>query len=398
MMQKIPQTVQKVVSLLSDRGFDTVLVGGAVRDLIRGVEPGDFDVATSATPEEVMAVFGHTIPTGIKHGTVTVVVGASTVEVTTFRTDGAYADGRRPEGVAFVRDLKEDLSRRDFTINAMALRLGAEVELVDHFGGRHDLMNGVLRTVGSADERFGEDGLRAVRAARFAAVMDLKAADGLEEAMQRAAPVTAKVAVERFSQELIKMLGKAAKPSVGLHMLDRTGLLDLFMDKVGRQDFTAVDRAKSVEARLAVMMFGARYVAVERLLRDLKLSNEMVATVTKLVEAARNLGSVIPMTEAWVRENVRHAGGLPKLHLFLDVIGALQGHDLVVASITETVGRGFVGSPKELAINGRDIAATGKVGQQIGMAQRELMLLVDADPSKNTREALLEFIQMPELA
>lgn len=397
---RVPLTVQTVIALLSDRGFDAVLVGGAVRDLIRGVEPGDFDVATSATPDEVIQVFGsdRVIPTGIKHGTVTVKVGTDTVEVTTFRTDGAYADGRRPDGVSFVRDLKEDLSRRDFTINAMALRLEPQAELVDPFGGRLDLMDGVLRTVGSADDRFNEDGLRAVRAARFAAVMELKAADGLEDAMKRAAPVTAKVAVERFTQELIKMLTKARKPSVGLAMLQRTALLDLFMPGVVTEDFFIhlVDRAESVEARLAGMLNSHKLEEVEAVLLGLKMSTEMVTTVTRLVTALRQLLLLSPLDnldvgERIVRRTIRQAGGLEKIKLIHDALQAKDASDIGLW-VSEVLARGFVPSTKELAVNGHDIMKMGISGQQIGLVQRAMMDYVDSFPAKNTREDLTKLI------
>jgi tRNA nucleotidyltransferase (CCA-adding enzyme) len=165
----IPRPVLDVIARLHELGHAVYLVGGCVRDLVRVVPPKDFDVATSALPEEVQRAFRKVIPTGIQHGTVTVVQGGTHVEVTTFRSEGDYLDGRRPSSVAFERDIVKDLSRRDFTINAMAYN-PLDRELVDPFGGQADLQAQLIRCVGSARERFSEDGLRPLRAVRFSAV------------------------------------------------------------------------------------------------------------------------------------------------------------------------------------------------------------------------------------
>ncbi|HZI03258.1 MAG TPA: [cytidine(C)-cytidine(C)-adenosine (A)]-adding enzyme, partial [Archangium sp.] len=168
---EVPRPVLDVIARLHELGHAVFLVGGCVRDTLRGVHPKDFDVATSALPEEVQRAFRKVIPTGIQHGTVTVVQGGTHVEVTTFRSEGDYHDGRRPSAVTFERDIVKDLSRRDFTINAMAWNPLTH-ELADPFGGQEDLKARVVRCVGSAIERFSEDGLRPMRAVRFAAVLD----------------------------------------------------------------------------------------------------------------------------------------------------------------------------------------------------------------------------------
>ena len=166
----IPEPVTRVLARLAELGYSAYLVGGGVRDLLRGVAPKDFDVATSARPEQVQAAFKKVIPTGIQHGTVTVVVSGVPIEVTTYRTEGAYLDGRRPAEVSFHTDIVEDLSRRDFTINAMAFD-PVKAELIDPFGGQRDLAAGVVRCVGEALARFTEDGLRPLRAVRLCAVL-----------------------------------------------------------------------------------------------------------------------------------------------------------------------------------------------------------------------------------
>jgi tRNA nucleotidyltransferase (CCA-adding enzyme) len=223
----VPATVRAVCEGLQAAGHEAYAVGGAVRDAMLGRDPGDWDVATSATPAQVMALFEKTIPTGIQHGTVTVLVGKGRarlpVEVTTFRGEGAYSDGRHPDSVTFGVPLREDLARRDFVINAMAYDPVAR-KLADPFGGRHDLEARRVRAVGEAAQRFAEDGLRVMRAVRFAAVLEFELEAATEAAIAGALPVLARVSRERVRDELLGMLA-APRPSVGLVIARRTGIL-----------------------------------------------------------------------------------------------------------------------------------------------------------------------------
>jgi tRNA nucleotidyltransferase (CCA-adding enzyme) len=228
--EAIPSHIIGVCRKLRDAGFEAWLVGGAVRDLIRGRDAHDFDVATSAQPSEVTAAFGrrHVIPTGEKHGTVTVLVNRPSgdrehVEVTTFRGEGAYSDGRRPDSVEFVRSLVEDLKRRDFTMNAIAYDPTTD-KIEDPFGGRVDLDNHLIRAVGDPRERFREDGLRAMRAVRFAAQLEFALDAPTEAAIAETLDVFRKVSAERIRDELVKILS-SKKPSIGLELMRKTGLL-----------------------------------------------------------------------------------------------------------------------------------------------------------------------------
>lgn len=388
--EQVPAYVRDVVQVLVQAGYEAVVVGGSVRDLLLGKEPSDWDVTTSALPETVQELFPYTIPTGVEHGTVTVVHSSgATVEVTTFRTEAVYADGRRPEEVKFVTDLKLDLGRRDFTVNAIALRLDP-LELVDPFGGQQDLMDGVLRTVGQADDRFSEDGLRAVRAARFTATLGLTPVAGMEDAMLRAAPVTAKVAVERFSQELLKMLIKAPKPSVGLGMLQRSGAMKSFMPLLTEEGFASsfhdyVDLASGLEPRLAILLFGTVHECVEPTLRGLKLSSDLITEVASLVSAAHTFlffGDGI--SDAQIRQAVRSVG-LDNLSKLLSTL-VVTGSD--VERVKAAVADGFVASTKNLALDGTQLLNLGLKGPAIGKAQRSLLGFVDVSPSMNNVEAL----------
>lgn len=196
-----------ILRRLRAAGYDAYLVGGCVRDSLLGREPHDWDVATSATPEEMKRVFAGSAvyDTGVKHGTLTVVAGdGQPYEVTTFRTEGRYSDGRRPDSVAFVRDLREDVSRRDFTVNAMAY--SEETGLVDYFGGSEDLGRRLIRCVGNADERFNEDALRILRALRFASAYGFSIEAETAAAIHRNARLLDRIAQERIREELCRLL------------------------------------------------------------------------------------------------------------------------------------------------------------------------------------------------
>lgn len=227
-----PAPVLSVLRRLGAAGHRSWLVGGAVRDLLlhRPREAQDFDVATPATPEQVTALFHRVIPTGIDHGTVTVVVNRAQVEVTTFRGEGEYVDGRRPESVVFHGDLTEDLARRDFTINALAFDPLAH-ELRDPFDGREDLRRGVLRAVGDARERFAEDGLRPMRAVRFAAQLGFDLHPRTRSAIPGALDVVRKVSTERIADELTRLV-VAPHAERGLALMRRTGLLRVVLPAV----------------------------------------------------------------------------------------------------------------------------------------------------------------------
>ncbi|MDR2610444.1 MAG: HD domain-containing protein [Clostridiales Family XIII bacterium] len=205
-MEKYDPRALEVIEKLNNAGYEAYLVGGCVRDSLRGNVPKDWDVTTSALPGEVAAVFAdrHVIETGLRHGTVTVVLDRLPVEVTTFRVDGDYADNRRPGSVAFVKNLREDLARRDFTFNALAWHPTAG--LIDIFGGAEDLKNGIVRAVGEPDKRLHEDGLRIVRALRFASAFAFKIEPGLSGSLRVNKNLLTNIAAERIGSELTKIL------------------------------------------------------------------------------------------------------------------------------------------------------------------------------------------------
>ena len=201
---KLPAGVIMIIDVLETNGYEAYAVGGCVRDSILGRTPDDWDITTSADPWQVKALFPRTVDTGLKHGTVTVLTGGNGYEVTTYRIDGEYEDGRHPKQVEFTSSLTEDLMRRDFTINAMAY--SPREGLIDRFGGMQDLQRHVIRCVGDPRKRFGEDALRILRAVRFAAQLGFAIAPETEEAIRELAPTLKKISAERIQTELVKLL------------------------------------------------------------------------------------------------------------------------------------------------------------------------------------------------
>ena len=220
--ENLPAGARECLATLRGAGWEAYPVGGCVRDLLLGREPGDVDLCTAAHPQAVMALFPRAVPTGIQHGTVTVPTGTGNIEITTFRRERGYADARHPDGVTFDAGLREDLSRRDFTVNAMAL--GPDGKVIDPFGGREDLARKVIRCVGEPDKRFSEDALRMLRGVRFCAQLGFEMEEGTAAAMQRNAHLVEKVSRERVRVEVEKTLLSPWPQLVG--EMVRAGLLD----------------------------------------------------------------------------------------------------------------------------------------------------------------------------
>ena len=227
----LPLEVKKIALYLQEKGHQAYVVGGGVRDSLLKRRVLDWDLCTSAPPQEVMVLFKRVIPTGLKHGTVTVLTSNQQgVEVTTLRKEGAYKDHRHPDQVVYTQDLKEDLARRDFTINAMAWDPKSKI-LYDHFEGQKNLKEKIIKTVGNAKDRFEEDGLRSLRAIRFAAELNFSLDQEIMEAIPKTLESTQKVAPERIKEELMKMLG-SPKPSIGLELLRKTKLMEWILPEL----------------------------------------------------------------------------------------------------------------------------------------------------------------------
>ncbi|WP_411169339.1 CCA tRNA nucleotidyltransferase [Clostridium sp. MB05] len=225
----IPNEVDFIIDTFYRNNFKAFMVGGCVRDSLLGISPKDYDITTSAKPDTTLSLFEKTIPTGLKHGTVTVIISNNQYEVTTFRTEGTYLDNRRPSSVEFVSDIKEDLSRRDFTINALAYN--KSIGLIDYFGGIDDINNKIIRCVGNPDERFKEDSLRMLRAIRFSCQLDFNIDEITYKAIINNNKLVSNISHERVRDELCKIL-ISNNSSKGLVLLKNTGLLEIILPEI----------------------------------------------------------------------------------------------------------------------------------------------------------------------
>ena len=302
---KLPDLLVEFGQIFTNAGFKAYLVGGAVRDMLMKVPPHDWDIATNATPQDVIKLFKFVVPTGIEHGTVTVHFKGTEIEVTTFRTEAGYSDGRHPDSINYAATIEEDLARRDFTMNAIAASL-EDGQLVDPYGGQEDIKKKLIRTVGLAHERFMEDGLRPVRALRFASKLGFSIekdtySEIFKEEIQKKA---LSISIERFRDEFEKIL-KSPLPSVGLKLLEETGLLALFIPEFSvcrgcvQSDyrafhkfdvldhlFYACDGAPSskLNVRLAALFHDIGKPAAKRLVRETVLDGEKKDGSTKEIE------------------------------------------------------------------------------------------------------------------
>ena len=434
---RIPQDVEKAVARLAQSGFEAYVVGGCVRDAIRGVDPQDWDVATSATPEEIQKIFKRSLYTN-RFGTVVVHSGDHEVEVTTYRVEAEYSDHRRPDHVAFTVSLHEDLSRRDFTMNAMAWRPsegGQPGELIDPFGGQKDLAAGILRAVGDPEERFREDALRMLRAIRFAVLLDMKIDDRTLLAIRRNAHLAATLSGERINQELVKMLG-AARPSVAFRMMSDVGLLEVLspeleecrktpQDKVAAQDvfehsLATLDATPpgDLVLRLAGLLHDIgkpdtfadghfhqhEFVGeakARQILRRWRFDKETIAEVTHLIRH-HMFWYETHWTGSAVRRFIRKVGleDIPSLFALrrADNIGSgarsprMYALEALWQRVQEEIAAANAFSLKDLAIDGNDIMRELGIpqGPKVGQILNALFERVLDEPDLNTREKLLE--------
>lgn len=392
----IPAGIRGVLERLQSAGHEAWLVGGGVRDLLRGQHPKDWDVATEALPEQVTKLFRRVVPTGIAHGTVTVLVPEGQVEVTTFRAESAYLDGRRPGAVVFHRDLEADLGRRDFTINALAFDpIGGRFR--DPFGGQEDLGRRRVRCVGVAAERFGEDGLRPLRAVRFATVLEFELEAETEAAIPGALGVFDKVALERRRDEFLKLLLSPAAIR-GLALLRRTGLMDRLLPELpatsdDTRDLRVGHVAPALELRLAALLVGVQ--ESESALDRLRLPGKVGETVRALLSHP-----LPPEASTWTDAELRRwlvrVG--PERWELARALAAATGAD-PGGALGERIAAIVAARPplaaKDLALNGAAIMKALGVGPSpaVGEATRFLLDAVLDRPELNTAETLEELLQ-----
>ncbi len=400
---QIPAHAQEILEKLNEHGYEAYIVGGCVRDMMLGREPGDWDITTSALPWQVKQVFSRTVDTGIQHGTVTVLMGKEGYEVTTYRIDGEYGDGRHPDSVSFTPSLVEDLKRRDFTINAMAYNRNQGI--VDVFGGEADLKQGIIRCVGNPMDRFQEDALRILRALRFSAQLGFEIEEETLKAVSVIAPNLVHVSKERIQVELTKLLLSSCPER--MELVYKTGISPYVSEafhKAGAQGvpWFPVSIPAVKHMRWAAFLRGASPEEAVKVLRDLKLDNDTIYRVKMLT--------------GWVK---RPAGGMDKAAirrtmsqmeppLFDDLLvlkKCLAEEESCRGDIPETgpelleleklAGEiradGDCISLKTLAVTGNDVIKAGvRPGKRVGEILSMLLDLVLERPERNDRQWLLE--------
>ena len=394
----LPRQAAQALERLERAGFEAYIVGGCVRDALMGRTPGDYDITTSARPEEVLACFGgeRTIPTGIRHGTVTVVLEGMPLEITTYRADGEYTDHRRPDSVAFSRELRDDLCRRDFTINAMAY--SPSCGLVDMYAGRADIARRVVRCVGDPARRFGEDALRMLRAVRFAATLDFAIdADTLRALDARTGDI-AYVARERVFAELNKAVCAAA-PQRAFRAGERLVTAALGLDSIAEYA-EALERMALAPAepalRWAALLGGLGSGGVRQALAGLRAPTAVIERAAAAVEnAGRDFApqraQVLRLLSALGREGLADALALRRARaLCLGDEAAARSADSVQSLADRLVAEGACCTLGQLAVSGNDMRALGFAGREIGAALGALLALVMDGELPNERAALLE--------
>ena len=435
MRMTLPENVKNIIEILEANGHEAYAVGGCVRDTLLLRVPGDWDVTTSAKPEEVKALFSHTIDTGIEHGTVTVMMNRVGYEVTTYRIDGEYEDARHPKEVTFTSNLVEDLKRRDFTINAMAYNESSG--MVDVFDGMGDLEKGIIRCVGDPMERFSEDALRMLRAVRFAAQLGFVIEENTKAAIRKLAPTIAKVSVERIAVELVKIL--TSDHPEELRTAYELGLTAVFMPEfdvameceqhnihhtytVGEHTIVAMQHVHPEKnIRLIMLLHDLAKPIVKttdeegqdhfrghtqggsdmarQILRRLKFDNATIDFVARMVKhhddrpekpnAIRRMFSEIGLENVPMMLEIKRADLLGQSTYQRESKMAIV--DNLESQYRECVAKQSCLQKKDLSVNGSDLIAMGmKQGKELGIVIDQLFEAVIENPEMNQREKLLE--------
>ena len=372
-MLKIPEKIKFVLRTLTQNGYEAYIVGGCVRDSLLEIIPSDYDVTTSAKPQEIIGLFDKTVPTGIKHGTVTVIIENEPIEVTTFRTEGEYKDSRHPQNVKFVTDLSEDLSRRDFTVNAMAYNETAG--LVDLFGGLGDLENKILRAVGDSDKRFSEDALRILRLFRFASQLEFTPEEKTLNSALKLQKGLKNISKERIFSEIVKTVN-GKNPKAILPLINSGGLE--FLGITETPEFTTLD---DPDLRLFVFLNTSCENPIE-VLKTLKAPNRQIDFANKLLK--------LQAIKINTKEDIKNALFLTDynaVNLFLQ----LQEDEDKLKLLAEIIKNNEPYLISHLAIDGEDLRKLGFEGKEIGEILERLRQTVVCDPQKNRKEILMTF-------
>ncbi len=397
MFRNIPKEVLDIISKIENNGYEAYIVGGCVRDCVMGVEPQDYDLCTNALPQKILEIFNddEIVDAGLKHGTVGVIKNHNVYEITTYRIDGEYSDGRHPDSVLFTSLLSEDLRRRDFTINAMAYN--PKTGLVDIYGGQDDIKNGVIRCVGNAKERFEEDALRILRAIRFASRFNFEIDSETAYEMHRQFPSIDNVSIERICTEFTKTIMCKSSSRFFYEFRD---IISHFIPEIANTDYeknlnVLKMSSDDIYVKLSLFFNGIKGDSVKKILKRLRCSNLIIDKVSTFV-------SCIDMELSDTKRDTKlllGRFGYEDLEKFLEIkLLAKDSLKDVINNIKmfakEIIDNNECYSIKTLAINGdilKEIGITN--GLEIGKTLKKLLDEVINEQLENDRDVLIKYIK-----
>lgn len=383
---QLPKNVDYILKELNSKGHEGYIVGGCVRDYLMGKEPHDYDITTSALPEEVKAIFSHTADTGIQHGTVTVIIDKAGYEITTYRIDGEYKDNRHPEEVVFTDKLSGDLSRRDFTINAIAYN--PHKGYVDLFNGRADIENKIIRGVGEPAKRFREDALRMMRAVRFSAQLDFSIEENTLNALKENASLIKNISIERIREEFFKLI--LSDHNERLDILLNSGMTEYFLPEILYKDieYEKINTlSRDIVIRLAYIFYGIEAGMVNKIMKRLKADNKSIDAVTAIVKYAD-----YEITDLYSVRKLKNLAG-ENVYSLIEVMGAVKNSSMNRELEMFKAVENDCCTLKELNLKGDDLIKEGIRGKAIGQALDKALDYVMKEPCNNLKEVLLKYIK-----
>ncbi|QOA29791.1 CCA tRNA nucleotidyltransferase [Staphylococcus aureus] len=388
------EQARPILEQIQDNGFEAYYVGGSVRDYVMGRNIHDIDITTSATPDEIKSIFSHTIPVGKEHGTINVVFNDENYEVTTFRAEEDYVDHRRPSGVTFVRDLYEDLQRRDFTMNAIAM--DTAYKLYDYFDGQQDINNRIIRTVGIAEERFQEDALRMIRCLRFQSQLSFDIAMETFEAMRTQMADIKFLSIERIVIELTKLM-RGINVEESFNHLKSLKAFN-YMPYFEQLDMNQINVTEPIDLELLIAIVSVKF-DINYSLKPLKLSNRQVKDINQYIQIMNALPSIITKEQLKMFVYDYDTNLIKNVMVAADVLKAndIQGHEPLIVNlqtIDETLHRLPMHNRKDMMVNGGVLMAhlNAKSGPWLKDVLRQIEIAIVTGKVSNEETEILKWV------
>ncbi|MCD0521558.1 CCA tRNA nucleotidyltransferase [Staphylococcus aureus] len=388
------EQARPILEQIQDNGFEAYYVGGSVRDYVMGRNIHDIDITTSATPDEIESIFSHTIPVGKEHGTINVVFNDENYEVTTFRAEEDYVDHRRPSGVTFVRDLYEDLQRRDFTMNAIAM--DTAYKLYDYFDGQQDINNRIIRTVGIAEERFQEDALRMIRCLRFQSQLSFDIAMETFEAMRTQMADIKCLSIERIVIELTKLM-RGINVEESFNHLKSLKAFN-YMPYFEQLDMNQINVTEPIDLELLIAIVSVKF-DINYSLKPLKLSNRQVKDINQYIQIMNALPSIITKEQLKMFVYDYDTNLIKNVMVAADVLKAndIQGHEPLIVNlqtIDETLHRLPMHNRKDMMVNGGVLMAhlNAKSGPWLKDVLRQIEIAIVTGKVSNEETEILKWV------